>query len=231
MIPTGVTFANIFPGIWEKAGYRIIDPGRFPYFNKDFSSFINLFRREKVEIINGCPIPPDWVTAWKQFHQQGLVPKIATIAKACLFPTDVGALGGNLPNGITTEVWWSPYHPFKSSLSGESSKDLCDAWTKETGKQWTQPIGFKYAAYEILADVLRRSQTLDKNKVREALAETLIDTIVGRVKYNEKNFSETPLVGGQWVKGTKWPWELEIVDNIHHPEIPKTAEMLFPIPR
>lgn len=229
--PDGVTFSNIFPDIWQKKGYRIVDPGRFPYFNKDFSSFINLFRREKVEIINGCPIPPDWVTAWKQFHQQGFVPKIATIAKACLFPSDVGALGGNLPNGITTEVWWSPYHPFKSSLSGESAKDLCNAWTKETGKQWTQPIGFKYAAYEILADALRRAQTLDKNKVRDALAETLLDTIVGRVKYNEKNFSETPLVGGQWVKGTKWPWELEIVDNINHPEIPKTAKMLFPIPQ
>jgi len=229
--PDGVTFGSIFPGIWEKKGYRIVDPGRFPYFNKDYSSFINLFKKEKVEIINGCPIPPDWVTAWKQCHQQGFVPKIATIAKACLFPADVGALGGNLPNGITTEVWWSPYHPFKSSLTGESSKDLCDAWTKETGKQWTQPIGFKYAAYEILVDALRRAQTLDKNKIREALAETLTDTIVGRVKYNDKNFSETPLVGGQWVKGKKWPWELEIVYNRNHPEIQKTADMVFPIPR
>ncbi len=229
--PDGVTFSNIFPGIWEKKGYRIVDPGRFPYFNKDFSSFINLFKKEKVEIINGCPIPPDWVTAWKQFHQQGFVPKIATIAKACLFPADVGALGGNLPNGITTEVWWSPYHPFKSSLSGESAKELCDAWTKETGKQWTQPIGFKYAAFEILADVLKRAQTLDKEKIRTTLAETNTDTIVGHIKYNDKNFAETPMVGGQWVKGKKWPWELEIVNNRNHPEIPKTADMLFPIPQ
>jgi len=229
--PDGVTFSNIFPDIFRSKGYRIVDPGRFPYFNKDFTSFVNLFKREKVEIINGCPIPPDWVTAWKQFHQQGFIPKIATIAKACLFPADVGALGGNLPNGITTEVWWSPYHPFKSSLSGESAKDLCDAWTKETKKEWTQPIGFKYAAFEILADVLKRAQTLDKKVIRDTLAQTLTDTIVGRIKYNEKNFSETPLVGGQWVKGKKYPWELEIVNNRHHPEIRKTADMVFPIPQ
>ena len=229
--PDGVTFSSIFPDIWEKKGYRIVDPGRFPYFNKDFSSFINLFKKEKVEIINGCPIPPDWVTAWKQFHQQGFVPKIATIAKACLFPADVGALGGNLPNGITTEVWWSPYHPFKSSLSGESAKDLCDAWTKETSKQWTQPIGFKYAAFEILANVLKRAQTLDKEKIRQTIAATDMQTIVGPIKYNKKNYSETPLVGGQWVKGKKWPWELEIIYNKNHPGVTKTAKMMFPLPK
>jgi len=54
------------------------------------------------------------------------------------FPADVNAIGGKLPNGITTEVWWSPNHPFKSSLTGETAKDMCDAWYKETGKQWPQ---------------------------------------------------------------------------------------------
>ncbi|MFZ0449693.1 MAG: ABC transporter substrate-binding protein [Desulfatiglandaceae bacterium] len=229
--PDGVTFKKVFPPILEKRGYTVIDPGRFPYFNKDFSSFINLFRQKKVEIVSGCPIPPDWATAWKQFHQQGFVPKIATIAKACLFPADVGALGGNLPNGITTEIWWTPYHPYKSSLTGETAQQLCDAWMRESHKQWTQPIGFKYAGFEIVADALRRAQTLKKDKVRAALADTMLDTIVGRVKYNEKNYSETPLVGGQWVKGKKWPWELQITNSGKYPEIKKTGSMVFPIPR
>jgi len=39
------------------------------------------------------------------------------------------------------------------------------------------------------------------------------------------------LVGGQWVKGKKWPWELEIVYNREAPSIPTTAKMAFPIPR
>ncbi|PKN29449.1 MAG: ABC transporter substrate-binding protein [Deltaproteobacteria bacterium HGW-Deltaproteobacteria-21] len=229
--PDGVTFAQIFTPILQKRGYRVIDPGRFPFFNKDFTSFVNLFKKEKVEIVSGCPIPPDWITAWRQFHQQGFVPKIATIAKACLFPADVGALGGNLPEGITTEVWWTPYHPFKSSLTGESARDICDAWTKETNKPWTQPIGFKYAAYEIAADVIKRAQTLDKNKLREAIAATSMATLVGPIKYNKENYSETPLVGGQWVKGKRWPWELEITSNRQHPEIKKTANMIFPIPK
>jgi branched-chain amino acid transport system substrate-binding protein len=229
--PDGVAWSAIFKEKLPSKGFKVVDPGRFPYFNKDFSSFINLFKKEKVEIITGTIIAPDWATAWRQCHRMGLVPKICTVAKACLFPTDINALGGNLPNGLTTEVWWSPNHPFKSSLTGATAKDLCDAWTRETGKAWTQPIGFKYAGFEIAYNALKRAETLDKNKIREAIAKTDMDTIVGPIKYNKQNYSETPLVGGQWVKGKKWPWELEIVYNKQNPHIKKTADIVFPLPR
>jgi branched-chain amino acid transport system substrate-binding protein len=44
------------------------------------------------------------------------------------------------------------------------------------------------------------------------------------------NVAKTPLVGGQWRKGTgKYPFELVIVSNKDHPEIPK-AGSLEPIP-
>jgi branched-chain amino acid transport system substrate-binding protein len=72
---------------------------------------------------------------------------------------------------------------------------------------------------------------LDKKKIREALANTDLDTVVGHIKFNEKNFSLTPLVGGQWVKGKRWPWELQVVYNKESPHIPTTGKMVFPIPR
>ena len=93
------------------------------------------------------------------------------------------------------------------------------------------PLGFKYAVYEVAADVLKRAETLDKEKVREAISQTNANTIVGPIKYGKENFSRTPMVGGQWVKGKKWPWELEIVENNQHPEIKKTANLMFPIPK
>jgi len=72
---------------------------------------------------------------------------------------------------------------------------------------------------------------LDKEKLRAAIAATDMNTIVGPVKYNEQHFSETPLVGGQWVKGKKYPWELEIISNKRYPNIPTTAKMQFPVPK
>jgi branched-chain amino acid transport system substrate-binding protein len=69
---------------------------------------------------------------------------------------------------------------------------------------------------------------LDKAKVREAIAATKMNTMVGPIKYNEKNYSKTPLVGGQWVKGKKWPWEIIITYNKLYPQIP-TAGKTKPI--
>ena len=109
--------------------------------------------------------------------------------------------------------------------------DLANSWTEETGRQWTQPQGFDYALFEIAADALKRAGSPDKEKIREALVQTNLDTVVGHIKFNEKNFSLTPLVGGQWVKGKKWPWELELVYNREAPSIPTTAKMVFPLPR
>jgi branched-chain amino acid transport system substrate-binding protein len=235
----GVLFPNDADGIiWTKIfnkklpakGYKMVDPGRFPFGTRDFSAQIDMFKKEKVEILTAVLIAPDWATAWKQMHQQGFKPKIATIAKALLFPADMVALGGNLANGLTTEIWWSRYHPYKSSITGETPMELCNAWTKETGKQWNKPVGLTYGGYEMAYDVMKRAQTLDKATIRDAIAKMDLMTIFGPIKFNEKHYCEIPLVGGQWVKGKGVPWDLEIVYNKNHPQIKKTAEMIFPLP-
>jgi len=227
----GKEWSDLFKKKLPPKGYRVVDPGRFPHLTRDYGAFVSQFKREGVEIVTAVVVPPDWAAAWRQCRQSGFVPRMATIGKAILFPSAVTALGGNLPDGLTCEVWWSPHHPFQSSLTGETAAELCSAWTAETGKQWTQPIGFKYAGFEIALDALTRAASLDRNRIREAIEKTNLDTVVGPIVYNERHFATTPLVGGQWVRGRKWPWELEIVVNEAHPEIPRTAEMKFPLPR
>jgi branched-chain amino acid transport system substrate-binding protein len=224
--PDGVAWSSVFKAALKSKGYsKVIDLGRWPYGLQDFSAHINRWKRENVEILLGNMIPPDFATAWRQCQRLGFKPKVVTIGKAILFPAAVEALGGNLPNGLTTEVWWSPHHPFKSSFEGYSAKDLCDAWTKATGKQPPATLGYKYAGYEIAADVLRRAGTLDKEVLRKAIADTNMDTMVGHIKYNSENYCRTPLVGGQWVKGDKFPWDIKIVENSQHPYIPLTGKM------
>ena len=229
--PDGTAWAKIMGDLLPKRGYKIIDPGRFPYFTKDFSAAINLFKKIKVEILTANVISPDWTTIWRQCYRQGFFPKIATIAKALLFPSALEALGNDIGHGLTTEVWWSRYHPFKSSLTGETPRMLCDVWEKETKRQWSPPIGFKHGGYEIAFDVLKRAQTLDKNALRDAIEKTDFDTIIGHIKFNEKQYCATPLVGGQWVKGKKWPYDLELTYSGNFPEIKPTAKMIFPLPK
>ena len=105
---------------------------------------------------------------------------------------------------------------------------LGEVYLKINPTQEKEPLatlGYKYAGYEIAVDVLKRAGSLDKDKIREAIAATDMDTIVGHIKYNKENYSRTPLVGGQWVRGKKFPWEIKIVHNKEHPNIPLTGKM------
>jgi branched-chain amino acid transport system substrate-binding protein len=227
--PDGVSWSEAITRKLQKRGYRVVDPGRFSHGLADFSAVVDQFSREGVEIVTGVMVPPDWAVAWGQFYQQGVIPKIVTMGKAILFPSALNAMPGNLPHGLTAEVWWSPHHPFRSSLTGETPKAFCDAWTEAHGKPWAQPLGFKHAGFEIVFDVLKRAGSRDPEKIRQALKTTDLSTIVGPIRYNEKQYAETPLVFGQWVKGERWPWELEIVYNAGRNQIPVTRQMLFPL--
>ncbi|HJV95464.1 MAG TPA: ABC transporter substrate-binding protein, partial [Albitalea sp.] len=217
-----------FPKPLAQMGFTLTDPGRFQNGTQDFSAQIAAFKKANVEIVTGVVIPPDAKTFLTQARQQGFKPKVITLGKALLFPGAIEALG-ELGDGLTTEVWWSPSHPFASTLTKQDAKALADAYEAGTGKQWTQPIGFAHALFEVAADALKRAKSSSAKDVRDAVAATYMKTIVGAVKWGGpgpfKNVSRTPLVLGQWGKGTKHKFDLAIVNNETFPNIPVTAKL------
>jgi len=209
------------------AGYKLIDPGRYQPVNNDFTSQISAFRSAGAEIVTGNMIPPDFATFWSQAAQQGFRPKIVTIGKALLFPSVINSLGAR-GNGLTTEIWWTPNHPFKSGLTGQSARELTDAYTSATQRPWTQPIGFKHALFEVAIDVLKRARNLgDPKSILEAITATNYNSIVGPVRWGSgpvKNVSKTPLVSGQWQrKGNAF--DLVITQNETARNIPVSGKL------
>ena len=98
---------------------------------------------------------------------------------------------GKAGHNLSSEIWWSPSHPFKSSLTGQSSAQLAQAYTAATKKQWTQPIGFAPALFEVAADVIKRSQDVGSNAaVLDALAKTNLNTIVGPIAWKPGPFTD-----------------------------------------
>ena len=177
-------------------------------------------------------IPPDFTTFWTQANQQGYKPKAVTVAKAILFPASVEALGP-LGHNLSSEVWWTPDHPFASSLNGQNGRQVADAFTAQSGRPWTQPIGFIYSLFEVAIDVLKRSGSTDPDAVVEAIKATNLDTLTGKVQWGadpalgpiSANVCKTPLVGGQWRRNDDNTFNLVVVDNSHAPNIPAGGTM------
>jgi branched-chain amino acid transport system substrate-binding protein len=211
--------------IFKARGFNLVNLGLYPPLSEDFTAQITQLKNANCDICWGIFNPPQFVTFWTQCAQQGYRPKIMTPPKAILFPSAVEALGTR-GAGLSTEVWWSAHHPFKSGLTGQTAQQFCDAYSAATGKQWTQPIGFKHANLEVAVDVLKRAKKLDAAGIRDAIAETDYQSLVGPLSWKGgptnpvKNVCTTPLVGGQWNPGTKFKYDLRIVYNKTAPNIP-----------
>ena len=141
-------------------------------------------------------------------------------------------LSGDIANGLTTEVWWTPSHPFTSSLLGETCQQFADEFTK---RQRQRPVDSAAAALHRLRDGGGRSEAghqrgrqrgdhrrpsrppsstpsaaRSTSRLRSSGATPPFQ--VGPCHIVE-NVYKTPLVGGQWRKGTTYPFELTIVSN------------------
>jgi len=210
------------PPLFRAKGYELVDAGFHEPLTDDFSAQISKLKDAGVDIVSGVFLPPDFTTFWVQAAQQGFHPKAVTVAKALVFPTSVEALGP-LGNGVSTEIWWSPGHPYSSGLTGQSSAEFAQGYMDKTGRQWIQPTGFKHALLEVAIDVLKRTRDIDDPEaILQAITETNYNTIVGNVNWANgpvKNATTTPVVGGQWGKGDRYPYDLKICENQYAPEV------------
>ncbi len=221
------------PPALAAGGFKLTDPGRYQNLTDDFSAQISAFRDANAEIVTGVVLPPDFTTFWTQAKQRGFTPKVCSVAKAILFPVSVEALG-DAGHNLSSEVWWSPSHPFKSSLNGQTAGELAAAFTAATGRQWTQPIGFIHSLFEFAVDVFKRSgDPKDPYALLTAIAATDLQTIVGPIRFDggglppfaQANVSKTPLVGGQWRLQGGGKYDIVIVDNQTAPDIPTGGTM------
>ena len=173
-------------------------------------------------------IPPDFTTFWTQAKQQGFTPKIASVGKALLFPVALEALG-NQGNNLSTEIWWTPTHPYASSLTGQTARELATAYESTTGKQWTQPIGFVHALFEVAAKAFDAAGGPgDAQALVQALGAARLDTIVGRIDWSGgpvKNVAKTPLVGGQWRLREGGKYDIVVTANETSRDVPLGGEM------
>jgi branched-chain amino acid transport system substrate-binding protein len=221
------------PPALKAGGYTTIDPGRYQNLTDDFSAQITAFKNANAEIVTGVVLPPDFTTFWNQARQQGFKPKAVSVGKAILFPESVEVLAAAGHN-LSCEVWWSAYHPYKSSLTGQSSAELAKAFEVEAKRQWTQPVGYVHSLFEVAADVVKRAaDATDPTAILASIAATDLPTAVGKVKWDgsnlppfaAKNVTKTPLVGGQWRRQDDGKFVLVIVDNKSAPEIPVGGKM------
>jgi branched-chain amino acid transport system substrate-binding protein len=227
----GDAFRAAWPIFASKAGYTLVDPPAYTDGLTNYSSFISEFKSKNCDFFTNVPLPPDFNTFWKQAAQQGYKPKLATVAKVLLFPSDVAALG-SLVNNIATDAWWTPNMPWKSSLTGQTNAEIAAAFTSATGGQWVQSLS-NYSLFEVAYAAMTSasvSNPHNKTEVAAALFNVNIEGIAGQLNWTSSSnpapgVVDTPCVGVQWKPNSKYGWSMEVVDNTLMPNVPLTSTL------
>jgi branched-chain amino acid transport system substrate-binding protein len=232
----GNAFRAVFPPIAKAAGYKMVLSAAYPDGTTNYTSMISQFKSANADFFTNVPLPPDFATMWKQSIQQGFRPKLATVAKVLLFPPDAYALGSEAYN-IATDTWWVPTLPWTSSFTGETCQQMANEFETSGHGQWNANIS-NYSLFEVAHAALTSvSNPHDKTEVADALHKVNIHALAGPLNFTPSGkgwlphagpapgVAITPPAGVQWQKGTKYPLEMQIVDNTLLPEAKITADL------
>ena len=188
------------PAAWTHKKYTVIDIGGFEHGTADYGAYIRAFKSGGAEIVTGLCDPAEWKRFWEQSRQLGFHPKAATVMKALFSPADASALGRQA-DGMSTEIWWSPAYPFRSSLTGQNGRDLANAYTGTTGKIWCQPLGVVHSVWDVAIAALKASpDPKNPDALVTAIRNVDVQTLVGRLSWAAafENILTLNISGGQW---------------------------------
>ena len=194
---------------------------------------ISQFKSHGDDFFTNVPLPPDFATMWTQALQQGFKPKLATVAKVLLFPTDAYAMGSKVYN-IATDAWWVPDLPWHSSLTGDTCPELGAAYTAAGLGQPNRTSPTTPSSRSPTRRSPRSNNPHDKQELSPPRCSRSScprpSPARSTTPHEQDNpapgVAITPPVGIQWQKGTKYPLEAKVVDNTLQPNAKITGDLL-----
>ena len=193
--------------LWEReaaaSGYQVVARVEYAVGAKDFSDLILKAKGAGVEMLLAVPTPPDGMAIVKQLQELDFAPKASVFFRAPdppVWARNLGKAGDYMSFG----PGW--HHTVK--YPGVS--ELNEAHQKRTGRPADPAVGPSYACVQLFADAIQRAGSLDRSKLRDAMAASNMMTVAGPVRFNPDGTSPVRAVMLQWLQGKQelvWPRE------------------------
>jgi branched-chain amino acid transport system substrate-binding protein len=199
----GREMATAWTEAGKAAGYQVVVQGEYAPGAKDFSDLVLKAKGANADAVFALPTPPDGMTMIKQMKELGYTPKLAMFIRA----PDPSIWSKNLGRDGDYVVLAPGWH---YGVKAPGVKELNEAHVKKIGRPADPIAGPAHACVEILAAALARAGSLDREKVRDAIAATDMATVVGPVKFRPDGTGVVQSVFVQWINGKQelvWPKE------------------------
>jgi branched-chain amino acid transport system substrate-binding protein len=187
----------------KAAGYQVLVHGEYAPGAKDFSDLVLKAKAANADAVFGLPTPPDGMTMVKQMKELGYTPKLLLLIRAPDPPIWSKNLGKDGDYVVLAPGW---HHAVKAPGVNE----LNEAHMHKFGRPADPITGPAYACVQILAAAVTRAGSLERDKIRDAVATTDMTTVIGPVKFRPDGTGIVQSAFVQWINGRQelvWPKE------------------------
>jgi len=192
---------------------QIVEKKSYPLGVKDLSPVLRDFKAKSPDAFLGITYPPDTFLVTGQSKEIGFNPKVFYAAVGTAFPVYKQRMGEAI-EGVTGLGTWNP----KMSPAAKAYFDAHVAKFQKEPDRWAS--AHAWAGMQILQQSVEKVG-LDRKALREHIASTEFDTVIGKIRFKDGENVATPGIVSQWQKG-----EFEVV----WPTARATAPALFPKP-
>ncbi len=208
--------AGVVPAL-VGAGVEALMYKSFPLGSKDLSPLLKEMKAANPDAVFFFCYPPETMLITKQAIEVGLNPKLFYCTIGVAFSPYRDAFGAKTVEGVMGAGAWNPKVPYPGA------KDFWERMTAFSGAGGTDWYGnaFCYSAVQVLQQAIEKTGTLDRKKVRDAMARETFDTVIGPVRFENQFNIQSPGEVGQWQNG-----EFEVVAAKEK----RTAEPIYPKP-
>jgi branched-chain amino acid transport system substrate-binding protein len=192
-------------GLWaaqaQQRGYSIVADEEYAPGSKDFSPVVLAAKNAGAEVVLALPNPPDGTALAKQMKELDFNANFYMFIRA--------ADGLSWSQGLAKDGDYFLNMPgWNPAVKFPGVEDMAQRHQAKYNKPAQATTGPAYAAVQILADAIGRAGSLDRDKIRDAIAATDMMTVVGPVKFNPDGTGQVVTVINQWQDGKQvlvWP--------------------------
>ncbi len=190
----------------KRNGLELVFSETYPNVTTDFSDLLNKVKATKPDVLVAASIRlQDLVTITRQMREVGLNVRMFSAVPYGLLPEYYRQLGKEAEFVYSGSFW-------ETGLAYPGNREFVAAYEKEFNRTPAVQSAGAYAGCQLLAEMVRRTRSLDSDRLREALLTLKTKTIVGDFAVDERGFQIAhKAITIQWQDGKQvvvWPEEL-----------------------
>ena len=173
----------------KKGGLDVVYDQLYSVGTMDHSAALSAIKAARPDWIYITGYTQDLILARKQMSDLGIKAPIVTMVAGPAYKEFIDGLG-NLAEGVTSSSWWHHATDYKGVGVWPSTADFYKEFVAKHKDDPDYVHASCAAAAVVLGDAIERAGTLDKAKVRDAIAKTDISTFYGPIKFSSNGMNQ-----------------------------------------